>query len=415
MKRIIKFFAKKIKLLVSPLSRFATGKPKRINTKKYEHLVLRIKQDSIKLIMSSSIVYKVEISNGGGVYFFRECEKHLPIKKYIREFTNFYFACFYNDKILAEEYKKRIFRSLENKNNLASFIKMAKKYSCNMFYEQGLLYNKNPKIVGIEGFDSPEDINRIRQFLQFALIKLSIYNENLYFRKNRLHTSSSSRIIAYKIVADKIRCGNLSAAAEYCFLKINDDKMIFGTLMPEIDGVFGYEFSKEKRRERFTPLFQKNLLNLNVLDYLCCMRDHTMYNYKIQVDDNGYFINACCFDNNESDAFSNESILSFAGFHNESRLIDENGYFNRPYIDYDVVKSIFMLDKKNLYKSLDSVLNKIQIEKVWERVEFLKSAIKKRADREEKFILHENKWNQATIEEELSGKYGKTYLTALIR
>lgn len=352
---------------------------------------------------------------GGGVYFFRECEENLPVKKYISEFTDFYFSCFYKDKLLAEEYKQKVFKSLENKNNLVKLIEMAKKYSCKMFYQQGLLNDKNPKIIGIEGFDSPEDINRIRQFLQFALIKLSVYSRNPFFSKNRVRASSSSKIIAYKTIADTIHCGDYSADSEYCFLKINGDKKVFGTLMSEVGGVFGYDYPKEELKEKLTPQFQKNLLNLNVLDYLCCMRDHTMYNYKIQVDDDGRFISACCFDNNEEGAFSGERSLSFAGFHGESRLIDENGYFNRPYIDYEIVKSIFKLDKKILYKSLGFVLSKIQIKRICERVEFLKSAIKKKADKEKKFILRENEWNQSTIEEELSGKYGKTYLIGLIQ
>lgn len=70
--RFINLFIKKIKLLLSMLCKLVVSKSEMINIKKYKHNVFHIKQENIKLIMSTSIVYKVEIpERGGGILFQR--------------------------------------------------------------------------------------------------------------------------------------------------------------------------------------------------------------------------------------------------------------------------------------------------------------------------------------------------------
>ena len=79
-----------------------------------------------------------------------------------------------------------------------------------------------------------------------------------------------------------------------------DRRSRIGYIMEDAGGVNALELTPEERLKRITPKLQKELINLNVLDYLCGMVDHSPGNYNVLLDEKGMFSGVRCFDNNRS-------------------------------------------------------------------------------------------------------------------
>ena len=63
---------------------------------------------------------------------------------------------------------------------------------------------------------------------------------------------------------------------------------------------------------------------------------------------------------------------------------------------------------------MNSYLNTLQIFICWKRIKQLQKAFKNTIKIRPSFLLENQDWSNSTIEEELNGEYGETYLKALI-
>lgn len=72
------------------------------------------------------------------------------------------------------------------------------------------------------------------------------------------------------------------------------------------------------------------------------------------------------------------------------------------------------MKKSKVREALHPYLNRLQIEMCWSRIKTLKAAIDKMLAMKPEFLLGEEDWSEATMEEELSGRYGRTYLDIFV-
>ena len=406
------YFLKKIKDLIKYIfQRIFPYGSKPVNPKKYKKCIYKVSDRDLNFHFSDTVV--IEFSYMGKKYFFRECETHGSRKNYLKNLICLYFDVFQKSSEYSKSDKEKLLSDLSKTSNISKFFGFD-------YNDDALLCVKfcngtiDSEKIGICNNNDIEYTNRIRAFVKYASIKVKAYlkNDSLVFSR-KTQNSDACKLFAYLELSDVLDIQDYVPKTQYGFLEINDKFKLFGTITEDAGGVIPHEISKNERIKKITPIFQKNLLNLSVLDYICHILDHTMYNYNITVDKYGNFESIKAFDNTEPSAFSIQNDMVFKGLHGESPYIIESGTINRPHLDIALADKIYKINKYDLQKKLKSFLSKQQIKCVLKRIEFVKNAIPQTLLQKPNFLLKNSEWNQKTIEDELSGIYGKTYLVKL--
>lgn len=240
---------------------------------------------------------------------------------------------------------------------------------------------------------------------------IRVYREGheYYFRRLDDLRAIQASFATYKL-ADLLELSNMIPPTRVVKLKtIKDD--IIGTLQNGADGVCIIGIGHSERRDMITPAFQHALMNLNVLDVLTHDADHSPNNYNVVLDSNEMAIGVSCFDNNGVGTFSCSGSISFETFKKCSPFVDSVGMINRPYLDKNLIRRIQEVRFIELFKRLRTNLRFYQIFAVWIRMKKVIHAVSRiSSDR----LLDDSAWGEDTIQEELSGRYGKTYLVGYI-
>jgi hypothetical protein len=87
------------------------------------------------------------------------------------------------------------------------------------------------------------------------------------------------------------------------------------------------------------------------------------------------------------------------------------GRYNRPYIDGELLFAIQNLNTALLKKELKPYLNFLQIFALICRLKLMRKQLAKSSKEEPRMAAPCRAWIEDMLTEELSGKYGKTYLT----
>ena len=364
-------------------------------------------QDSIeKITNTTNNIFLINI-NGEEMYF-RPCRRHLKIKEYvfsiIKEFL-------YDQKNL--ELYNEIVKNLNIKKNFKKFINMGlenDKSSPIFMYQK----NNNSELLGI-----PQELNKkysreIYNLLQYIWGEIFLYKLNNRCKKNEYQTYNSSRLIATYNLAKNLGVEYLIPEVKYCYLEFHNSSIkYFGTIMKKANGFSPEKIQQKDIRKMITPKLQKELMILNVFDVLCYQKDHRPGNYNIEEKDEK-LINVYAFDNDAPMTFSFIKKINFKSYIGCDSLISSNGSINRPHIDAKLCKKILSIKKNELVFNMDCCLNKVQIIALKSRFLKLKKAICKTIKINNNFVIDEKGWSEKSIQEELSGKYGNTYLCALL-
>ena len=391
---------------------FANHRPKAIDERKYVNNVINVSRNDIEYILASSNVIRITVDKR--ICYFREFERHLPINEYVAGFIDEYF-----DLVAPPNYntadKQRILNDLIDKENFKMFINMGATYPVTTSFHRFYTNGENPEILGLSTPNDEEYTKRLKTFCRFSSNKLNAYNrENMYLFNNSRHYFSAVRNLAFKKMLDLFDISEYAPDLHCCFLVIDKKYKMFGSVMENADGINITEKSFEERKSRVTPKIQNHLTNLNLIDYLCEIIDHTPRNYNVVTDANGFYIGLQCFDNDDQGSFGYKKSLVFKSYPNVSSFVRADKTVARPYLDKDIAKTVINMKKSVIIEALSGCLRREQIHRIWQRLCFLKTAITQTQNKKTHFLLAKNEWNQDTINEELSGKYGNTYLTNLI-
>lgn len=82
-------------------------------------------------------------------------------------------------------------------------------------------------------------------------------------------------------------------------------------------------------------------------------------------------------------------------------------------MDAELADKVLNLKKNDVKSALSPYLNKVQIWMCWRRIQTLKKAIRTSSAREN-FLLRPEQWSESSVAEELSGRYGRTYLDIFV-
>ena len=377
------------------------------NAKKYI-----LPSNEIKCIQKSSMVYKLPDNAG----FFRECEKHTEEKEYIfsmiKDYYDFLRTTFDDDSNIIYEDESNVLNCLHDQKNYELFVSMGSIFpnsgsACRNFID-GIV---SAQAVGLNA-QTKEAEERLRLFVKYAGGKIYTYKLNNRLPINSYHGFYSSRQFAYQKMAELMGFSEWVPNSEYAFLCI-DNKNMFGTVMDTAKGVPAKYLTFEQRKNMITPKFQKAMLDLNILDVLCYMRDHSPYNYNVVVS-NDKLDSISVYDNDEPEAFSYKTNTDFETWLGCSPLINKKGLINRPCLSEDSVNLLMKIKYADIKRELTSYLSNIKCLAIYIRLRRLRKAIRKTVKVYDNFLIGENEWGNDLIQRELSGVYGKTYLGSFL-
>lgn len=197
------------------------------------------------------------------------------------------------------------------------------------------------------------------------------------------------------------------------WLKIDDNTPLLGSMSAIAEGIGFWDYKKNINYS-FTPSLLRDLSNLEILDTICFEPDHGANNYMLKVGDNGKIIHICAFDNDNPRDFFISSDCSNSLTSETKSIVSSSGYFNRKYADIDSVGKLLSLTRKDVCKELSPYLNDLQLYFCWSRIKVLQKAIEKSLATGNLRLLRSDEWTQQMVDDEISGKNGRTYSYVLI-
>lgn len=211
------------------------------------------------------------------------------------------------------------------------------------------------------------------------------------------------RAAATQAAAELLRAEDLVTPVFWCRLTVEGEER-FGTLSPAAPGGRMADRAAEP-----TPALQRELSRLNLLAVVCRQTDHGPNNYNIWTDENGN-CRVRAFDNDNPQTFFPAPSIggALAGC---TPWADGKGRVLRPGVDRRLAERLKELRYKDLRRALRPYLNGLQIAAVNGRVCRMNRAIARTAEQTPGFLKDETRWDEDSLAEEMSGRYGRTYLT----
>lgn len=342
--------------------------------------------------------------------FFRECRKHTGKREYLNQLLDEY--CNY---VFVNEHSKECRQILKSK--------LADRESFRKFFFMGagtasytritrFRKTKDSSIIGIKKPYPKWFENQLLMLVQYVWGALEEYRYNTFLDNGMYHTYNSNRTYATKIVADMLGASELVPMTQYVRM-ILDGVEKYGVVVGVAAGCSPENAIKQHGLNKISPEFQRQSLILNILDVICYQKDHRPGNYFVTVKD-GTAISVSAFDNDCPTTFICTSNIGFYTYGGCSPIVTRQGLINRPYLDKETVVALCLLDKKNLKQHLEGVISKLELIYLIKRVEKLKYAIQQSIDKGTLKLLSRTEWSFETINEELNGNFGETYMKLFI-
>lgn len=349
------------------------------------------------------IYFKTDTEEG----FFRECRLHSDARSYLRSLLEDY--CKY---VFDNEYSSECLRYLqEDLSDISSFRKFFNMGAGTASYSRISEFRRtnDPAYIGIRRQGRPGwYYDQLLKLVQFAWGPLDEYR---YCKTRRgIYQTFSSIKTKGTYVIDSFFGVGVVPDSNYIILNL-DGKERIGICVSVAKGEDPTKYNLEKNRIK--PQLQRRLSQLNLLDVICYQKDHRPGNYFIISDIEGGFNDISVFDNDCPTTFLPSLEISFQTYCGCSPIV-KKGQINRPYFDYDLANQIIKCDLNRLNNYLRPFMPAVLRWFTIIRIELLRRVLKKAVKTKKSILLKQDEWTLETIEEEVSGKYGRTYLSVLI-
>lgn len=387
--------------------------------------LIKLRKDEISYFnLSSNSIISFEYE--GKLFYFRECPQRLSFQEYFKKAMEDFFFSIDKLNIHREHFRQEVPIRLDFSSSEIGLFRdyLREKQKDKMFWKRisqvdRISQKKKFSIWVHQDYDASF-------FCDFFMddIPQQCYDIGVYFlwymrgvcttykTLNIVHGKqysyfSAMKSIASKIVAESMGLGHMITSAEFCKVEIEDEFTLYGVMSAAANGNRMLDLNIEP-----TGSLQKELLNLNILDLVCFQSDHGMNNYNIYEYDNQYLI--CAFDNDNPNTFLPIPTIrhNFLGC---SSIVDKHGCFNRPYISGELIENLQKINIPSLRKNLKEYLNFLQIAALVFRIKKIQRIFGKLVNYNPQCVLENGQWNAQTVLCEMSGKYGETYLTNIVK
>lgn len=369
--------------------------------------------DEIKVLyMCSNTLYHVRTSDVEG--YFRPILRHVNLKQCVREAVIEYFEIVHPEQILE---KACLYSTLSNRLRFRTLMNIGS-YSDPYSRARKFYLTKDTTVVGI---DMPSILGKgteewksfiwnIDHFLKYIMNTIARHQRNQCGGEWEL--SNANRQMATEAIAKLLGLDYMIPHSEFAVL-VYQGRELRGTLMDVAGGESTEGIKMQQSRAVASPALQRELTSLNVLDAITYERDHRPGNYHMLLDTNGKVSGLEVFDNDAAMTFAPLGLSTHSGSGSSKITTKRGKLFNRPHLDKVLAERICMLELHRVKRELRPYLNHYQIASCWNRIKNLRKAVRE-SKKKGGFLLEPSQWSEATMAEELSGRYGRTYLDIFI-
>ena len=358
------------------------------------------------------------VAHQGQLYFFRECPPKMARTQYVQLGIHRFFAYLDHNQVEKLNFSQELpieisfdgqtveaFSAyMENRKEDSAFLlKLSGAYEIlnragySIWAEDNELPGTLFEQIGLA--DLPENLYGIGRYFAWCMraMMACLDTQKAASGKERYYYNAL-RSFGTEILAEHLGAGTLVTRSVWCRLDIDGD-VRYGVLSKAAAGKRAADVKGDLQGS-----VQRDLISLHVLDALCFQQDHGPNNYNLTENPDAA---VCAFDNDNPNTFFplHTVSMSLAG----CAPLVENGRLCRPYISETFAQNLLELDRKALSNALKPWLNGIQRIAVLSRLWQLQTALKNG----ETVLLKDEEWNEKTLQKELTGDYGKTYLTKL--
>lgn len=359
----------------------------------------------------SNNMYRIKTNDAEG--FFRPVQRHVDLDECVSNAIRDYFTEMYP---MQKTEWEQVRKTLSDRKNFQKLLQVGN-YSDPFSAARKFYLTKNTTVVGIE---TPSSLVRgseawkafilnIDHFLKYVMNTIGHHRRNK--RGGEWEFSNANRQMATEAMARLVGLDYMIPHSEFVVIDTPNGAQMRGTLMANAAGESTEGISAERSRAVCSPALQRELTKLNVLDTITYERDHRPGNYSMVLDVNGKVIGLSVFDNDAEMTFAPMPAITHSGSGSSKLII--GGGINRPFMDSVLADKVLQLNKSEVQMALEPYLNRLQIFMCWRRITALKEAIKVSSENND-FLLESDDWSETTMAEEMSGRYGRTYLDTFI-
>lgn len=338
-------------------------------------------------------------------YFFRICKKHGTFSSFVTAFIENFVQN--NSSVLSSCEIDILKKSYKSRKHLIKLYYIGVKNNYYSLYRLALRLN-SPRLIGLDCVQFTPSL------ILFAhQIWSEVYSYRLNWFPNRYQVFNLTHSLCEEAVC-KLLCPNESLLCSNEVMRlIIGEKTIIGSLQEKAQGVNVDDLSTEEIRTLVSPHLQRVLNILNVLDAICNEKDHRPNNYNIVLDDDGKGRSIQVFDNDSPFAFFPTFSSKFHSYFGTVPLVSHRGIIRLSFLDKDFVLRIMDIGKKDIINTCRPYLNFIQCLATYYRFKRIKKAIIKTMHERTDFLSDKNHIDIDLYNDEISGKYGRTYLYLL--
>ena len=245
--------------------------------------------------------------------------------------------------------------------------------------------------------------------MDYAWSELYLYKLNCGVKRNKSQLYNSARAISYYRMSKLLGLEHLIPNTK--FIRFSIDKGVkFGLYMDSASGIPFLDIMNKDRSSLFTSILQRDLVDLNLLDVICFEKDHRPDNYNVLLNDDAKVYSVSVFDNDSPMSFYVSDNICFETYDGCSEFVKKDGILNRPFINRVTYENMLRLNEKTIRDTFSDLLTKPQVKSLIARFFKLRDAITKGVQKKECVLLNANEWNETTVNEEITGRFGITYL-----
>lgn len=284
--------------------------------------------------------------------------------------------------------------------------------------------SKLEKIPGISTAKTYKYVNAVSKSLK-ALYDLTNNVEKTYLGLDLSDGKSvnlTNRNVATSRVAELLGIGDVVAKSETVeMIEPGQKNGRIGNLMQAAKGTEGKAYLNQNINEikehalssdittarkkyglanKVSGNFQRQMMNLQVLDYITGQQDRHAGNYFVQEDENGMLTGVTGIDNDYSFGQYRQNDKDNGVGHGRSLVNKNADKFVIPHMDANLAERIKNISKDQFVFLLGDLLDNNSIDLAWGRLSNVQRLLKeKETGPKDHFLLQDNEWNADTLKE----------------
>lgn len=188
----------------------------------------------------------------------------------------------------------------------------------------------------------------------------------------------------------------------------------FGSFQEPSNGRNIFNVSSNERIRKLTKELHMSISKMRLFDTICHELDHSLNNYYPVEDEMQKYVTVSMFDNGSPGTFGLTISITDRTYYGCDPLFTQDGHFTIPYQDAQLIEKIRQAKLLDVYHILSPYLSLCSILFTWVRIKRIQRIIKKDTIKGNIKLLLPRQWSIEAINDELSGKYGNTYLYSLV-